>query len=205
VLRFAVTAREVLRRAFPHGPPNAPSDLTPLMDRVGRYLVEHVRRNLSRGESPEGRPWFAGKRGPGHGWPPINEPDLARSVRYRAEPGRVEVYTTHTAAELIQRGGRTRAHRIAARPGKLLVWPGATHPVAAVWHPGSRIPERPFMGVAERDWPGIAAIARKFFRDIQDVQRAENTRGTSPARAPGLQPEDYTPSAGTTKKFRRID
>jgi len=42
-------------------------------------------------------------------------------------------------------GAQTRPHDIRPRNKRALYWEGAAHPVRIVHHPGSRIPERPFI------------------------------------------------------------
>lgn len=134
------------------------SDLTPVMETIGGILASSVARNFEESRSPDETPWKPVKGG---GRPLLASGRLRDSINYRAYGDRVEVGTDLSYAAIHQFGGRIAAHIIRPRTKKALYWPGASHPVRSVYHPGSVIPARPFLGLRDSDWPEIRNVLLK--------------------------------------------
>ncbi|MDD5762213.1 MAG: phage virion morphogenesis protein [bacterium] len=139
-------------------------DLTPAMKNIGEYLQRSTWERFGQQKDPSGKPWarlkpstLARKK---TSKILIESSRLRDSIAYRAGSDQVEVGTNVEYAAIHQFGGKTRPHKIKARPGKALFWPGASHPVASVNHPGSQIPARPFLGVSDEDKSEILDILR---------------------------------------------
>ena len=92
---------------------------------------------------------------------------LRSSIGYLLRPGSkkmtAEVGTIVEYAAIHEYGGVTRAHTILPKNKKALFWPGARHPVKLVQHPGSKMPERPFVE------PGVKESIPKIERLLESV------------------------------------
>lgn len=133
----------------------------PAMRAVGLLVRESIRRNFREGGRPVA--WPSSERADGDRGQTLRDNDtLYNSFTVRASGGRVEVCTNVVYAAIHHFGGQTRPHVIRAKRGRALFWPGARHPVAAVNHPGSRIPARPFMLVQEEDWADIREVLARY-------------------------------------------
>lgn len=127
----------------------------PLMLQIGEYLVRSTQDRFDAQESPEGQRWqsvdpvtWALKR--------IKKiltesSGLRDSVVYQANDDNVVWGSNVIYSRIHQLGGRTRAHDIRAKSGKGLMFPGLSHPVKVVHHPGSIIPARPYLGISTTD------------------------------------------------------
>ena len=71
---------------------------------------------------------------------PIKTGELRESTDAFEDRGSIVVGPVAPHAVPVARG--TKAHRITPKNKKALAWPGASHPVKSVWHPGTKA--RPF-------------------------------------------------------------
>lgn len=118
------------------------ADKRPLLQGMGEAMVQLTKRAFNE---PSVRP---------SAWAPLasGKPATLRLNNMLARSPRVISVTQSAAligtdrkyAAIHQLGGRTSPHVIRAKNGKALFWPGASHPVKSVKHPGSKIPARPF-------------------------------------------------------------
>lgn len=144
----------------------ATGNLRPALKNIGEYMQHSIWERFDAQKDPSGKPWTKLKpstllRKKGRGKILVGPQSRLRdSIAYEASSDQVEVGTNVKYAAIHQFGGKTRPHKINARPGKALFWPGASHPVASVNHPGSTIPARPFLGVSDEDRSEILDIIR---------------------------------------------
>ncbi len=147
-------------------------DMTPAMREVASIMTESTQLNFEA----EGRPrWpalkpstIAGREAKGY-WPGKilqirggRGGGLASSITQRYDAASAEVGTNAPHAAIHQFGGTTRPHVIKAKSKKGLYWPGASHPVRQVNHPGSTIPARPFLNLTEDDLTEIRAVLGRY-------------------------------------------
>lgn len=91
---------------------------------------------------------------------PVRTGTLRRSISRRVTGVKGVVGSNLKYAAIQEFGGTTGPHVIRPKNKKALFWPGATHPVKSVNHPGSKIkPKRYLRGALEQ---GISDI-QKFF------------------------------------------
>ncbi len=69
---------------------------------------------------------------------PVDEGDLVNSITHYLTDGGLVGVLKATAPHAIFVHEGTKAHYIFPKNKKALFWPGAGHPVAWVWHPGTR-------------------------------------------------------------------
>lgn len=148
----------------------AGTDLQTVFADIGEYGLLSIEDRFSHQIGPDGRPWAdlhpqtrAQKRHPKI----LTESGRLRgSYIYRAGSDQVEIGTNVRYAAIHQFGGQTRPHMIQARNKKALFWAGASHPVRAVHHPGSRIPARPVLGISNTDEREVLAIVQDHYRRV---------------------------------------
>jgi phage virion morphogenesis protein len=149
-------------------------DLKPVLRSIGEYVMESTQKRIKAGgPAPDGTPWQAlspgyllVKKGPGL----LRESgQLLDTLHWQLEgDAAVAIGSNKVYAAIHQFGGKTKAHRIEARNGKALAWPGAKHPVKGVNHPGSEIPARPFLGISAKD---REVLLRKLKRALERAAR----------------------------------
>jgi len=149
-------------------------DIAGTLDEIGARLEASTQNRFETETAPSGEPWKPSRasydRGPAPGGQGKSAPHgdrgqtLTETGRLRASIARhvagdaVEVGTNVVYAGIHQFGGKTPPRTIRPKRKKALYWPGAKHPVAAVRHPGSTIPARPFLGVSQGDAAAILRI-----------------------------------------------
>ncbi|MDA8123517.1 MAG: phage virion morphogenesis protein [Deltaproteobacteria bacterium] len=139
-------------------------NLAPAMKNIGEYLQRSTWERFDAQKDPSGKPWaklkastLARKK---TSKILIESSRLRDSIVYHADNDQVEVGTNVVYAAIHQFGGKTAPRTIRPTRKKALFWPGASHPVGAVNHPGSQIPARPFLGVSDEDKAEILDIIR---------------------------------------------
>lgn len=137
-------------------------NLLPAMKNIGEYLQRSTWERFDAQKDPSGKPWAPLKASTRLRKKTskilIESSRLRDSIAYRANNDQVEVGTNVAYAAIHQLGGKTKAATIRPVRKKALFWPGASHPVASVNHPGSEIPARPFLGVSDADRSEILDI-----------------------------------------------
>jgi len=143
------------------------SGLQPTMDEIGARLEMSTLRRFETETAPSGEPWERSQAADRRGRPGSDRrrgQTLTASGRLRDSITRfvsgdsVVVGTNVEYAAIHQFGGKTPPRTIRPKTKKALSWPGAAHPVAKVEHPGSKMPERAFLGVSSGDEKAIVAI-----------------------------------------------
>lgn len=86
------------------------------------------------------------------------------AVEQHGEVMRTGMRNTTAYAAIHELGGQTPPHDIVPREKHALYWEGAAHPVKKVHHPGSVIPERPFIR------PAIEQAFRAFQKRIMSPE-----------------------------------
>ncbi|RJP17901.1 MAG: phage virion morphogenesis protein [Deltaproteobacteria bacterium] len=139
-------------------------NLAPAMKNIGEYLQRSTWERFGAQKDPQGKPWAKLKPGTLARKKTskilIESSGLRDSIHYEASSDSVSVGTDKIYAAIHQFGGKTSPHTIRPSRKKALFWPGASHPVGSVNHPGSQIPARPFLGVSDEDKSEILDILR---------------------------------------------
>lgn len=137
----------------------------PALDSIGSYLANSTIRRFETESAPDGLPWKRSGRAEREAGQTLTDTGRLRaSIVHRVAGDVLEVGTNVVYAAIHQFGEKTKPRTIRARRKKALFFPGADHPVRSVQHPGSDIPERPFLGVSDED---RAAIARIVLRHLE--------------------------------------
>ncbi|MFA7174567.1 MAG: phage virion morphogenesis protein [Kiritimatiellia bacterium] len=138
-------------------------DMTPAMREIGEIVVTQTAEAFEDGGLP-GHAWKkSGRVNESGGQTLVNTSRLRNSINYKATKNDVEVGTNVAYAAIHQLGGQTKPHVIRPKNGKALFWPGASHPVKSVNHPGSKIPARPFLpDEAGLDWEEIESALMRY-------------------------------------------
>lgn len=133
------------------------SDLTPLMDEIGRELVTSTRQRFEQEEGPDGSPWPKSARALVQGGQTLRDTGmLYRSITHRAEPQTVRVGTNLIYAAIHQFGGTIRAKTAKG----LRFRPAGGNGFVSV--KSVRIPARPYLGLSAADGREVEAIAGDF-------------------------------------------
>ena len=134
------------------------SNNKPVLEAIASLAQESVRENFAAG----GRPtkWQALKSRSGQ--PLLNTGVLMNSIGKKVEGNTVLIGTIEPYAAIHNFGGHTRPHIIRPTNKKALFWPGAGHPVKAVHHPGSLIPQREFMLLQQQDTEDIKKLLENW-------------------------------------------
>lgn len=132
-------------------------DPSPMMAEIAEHLLESTQRRFQTSTGPDGRPWAALKDGSGR------KPLLkSGTLRDQIIPGHgrdfAEIVASARYAKWHQEG--TDPYTILPGSKKALSWPGGSHPVKKVNHPG--LPARPFIGLSDEDNAAIEAIALAY-------------------------------------------
>jgi phage virion morphogenesis protein len=129
------------------------SDMTPIMRQIAGIMQDAVEENFAQ----QGRPrWKPSARASREGGMTLQDTGrLAASITSRSTGNQAVVGTNVVYAAIHQFGGKTPAHVIKPKNKKALFWPGASHPVKSVNHPGSNIPARPFLSLTDSDFDEI--------------------------------------------------
>ncbi|GHD63835.1 phage virion morphogenesis protein [Jeongeupia chitinilytica] len=90
---------------------------------------------------------------------------LASSITQNSSNDNAVVGTNVKYAAIHQFGGKTKPHEIRPRNKKALAWAGGRHPVGKVNHPGSDIPARPFLVLADTDVAEIESTVETYLRE----------------------------------------
>ncbi len=136
-------------------------DMTPAAKAIGEVILSSVERNFEAG----GRPtkWKESLRVKTKGGQTLSDTGrLRRSFTAKADRTSVSVGTDVKYAPILQMGGKTRARTIKPVRKKALFWPGASHPVKSVRHPGAKIPARPFLMIQKEDWTEINETIKDY-------------------------------------------
>lgn len=127
-----------------------------VMRTIGTALVERNRLRFNRQVGPDGNPWAPTKRG---GQILRKSGVLFNSLMV----GEV----TDTSVEFGTNVPYAAAHQFGSKPyvikprlKKALYWPGATHPMRQVNHPGLKA--RPFLGISADDQQEVLAILAQY-------------------------------------------
>jgi hypothetical protein len=102
---------------------------------------------------------------------PVRSGRLRQSLTVRSAGDAAQIVAIGYSRYVVQ---GTRAHRIQAARRAALWWPGAVHPVASVWHPGTR--PNPFdRRAVARATPALRAMVRgEGQRLIQLIQEGSS-------------------------------
>ncbi len=169
----------------------AASNATPLMRELSSIMHGAVEENFAQ----EGRPRWLGlkpetiqqrvgnKLKPGRGvfksgaWSIIKGRQEAASIKILQRSGRLEASITPVSsndtaevgtnvvyAAIQNSGGTTKPHVILPKNGKALAFNGRV--VRKVNHPGSKIPARPFMVLADSDGMAIEEAVVNYLRQV---------------------------------------
>ncbi|GAU08140.1 phage virion morphogenesis protein [Desulfoplanes formicivorans] len=138
-------------------------DLTPVMREIGEIVVTQSAEAFEQGGLP-GHKWPESARVKASGGQTlVDTARLRNSITARASGNKVETGTNVVYAAIHQFGGKTKPRTIRPRTKKALVWPGASHPVTSVRHPGSKIPARPFLPDEDSlDWNEISNALTRY-------------------------------------------
>lgn len=120
------------------------ADAAPLMRSLAGTLMDQTEANFAA----QGRPtWLGIQPRPGRTGGKILQDTgrLASSISPESGPDYAQVGTNVVYARIHQFGGQTRPHVIRAKRAKALHFGGVFR--KSVNHPGSRIPERPFLPI----------------------------------------------------------
>lgn len=136
------------------------SDMSPVMRMIAGVMHHAVEENFAK----EGRPkWKLSARAVRDSAKTLQKSGrLAASITEFSNRSQAMVGTNVIYAAIHQFGGKTRPHIILPKNGKALFWPGARHPVKSVNHPGSNIPARPFLALADSDWKEIRDTVSRY-------------------------------------------
>lgn len=137
---------------------------------IGKHFQEQAEYRISQSNiGPDGIPWKQSKRALDDGGKTLLDTGrLLKSLTTIANNDFAEVGTNVPYAAIHQFGGKTRPHVI--RPKKangVLAWPIANF-ARYVNHPGSDIPARPYLGVADDDEPMVESIIGKYWSAVID-------------------------------------
>ena len=105
-----------------------------LREEAGPKILDHIRRRYFRRGGPPGRDYIVSRTGKLMG-----SLDLTVQLTSQGAVLRVKMYGPQ--AKILEYGGRTRAHTIRAKAGRVLHWVGADGQdrfARSVRHPGSR-------------------------------------------------------------------
>ena len=144
------------------------SDLKPAMRAISQIMLDAVEENFEQGGRPKWTPLAPGtiaerlRKGTWPGQILVRSAGgLAASISAHYDATSATVGTNKPYAAIHQFGGKTRAHVIRPKGKKALAWAGGRHPVKVVQHPGSDIPARPFLSLAEDDRREILATMKR--------------------------------------------
>jgi phage virion morphogenesis protein len=139
------------------------ADLTPVMQEIGEIIVTQSAEAFEQGGLP-GHKWPESARVKASGGQTlVDSARLKNSITARASGNKVEVGTNVVYAAIHQFGGKTSPRTIRPKNKKALFWPGASHPVMSVRHPGSTIPARPFLPDEQSlDWDEIRDTLTRY-------------------------------------------
>jgi len=135
-------------------------NMKPMLTVIGQAMVERNRLRFDRQIGPDGERWAPTKRGgqilrkSGILFASL----LVGEITYTS----VEIGTNVPYAAALHFG--TKPYDIKPRLKKALFWPGASHPVSMVHHPG--LTPRPFLGISEGDTEEILSIIGKFLETV---------------------------------------
>lgn len=153
----------------------AMGSMRPVMDQIGQQMVTSTVARFEAGVGPTGRRWRPSVRALREGGQTLVDSGgrggLLGSIRHAAGPDRVVWGSDKEYAAIHQFGGRTPPRTIRPRFGRALRFRGRggrTVYAAAVQHPGSVIPARPYLGVSRDD---RATILRTISRWIERASR----------------------------------
>lgn len=139
----------------------ASTDLTELMDDIGRALVAGaVERIGSTNVSPDGVAWPPSHRATAKGGKTLHDSgELMRSINAWAAPDQVEVGTNKVYAAV---------HQFGAAVGSLGVWVGNDKHgrEKTVLSPWGDIPARPYLGISDEEEETILDLVEVRYGDI---------------------------------------
>lgn len=139
----------------------------PLMRQLGEYLVNSTQDRFDTQQAPDGTPWHISdarmlvKR---------IKKILTESSRLRdsiipaATATSIEWGTNVIYAAPHQFGKITKPHDIRPKHGQALFFPGLSHPVRLVHHPGSNIPANPYLGISATDEQEILLRVNDYYQ-----------------------------------------
>ncbi len=131
------------------------ADLSAAMRSISQIVRTSVVKNFEEGGRPK---WKESARAVREGGTTLSDTGrLKSSIRAFSGANFAGAGTDVKYAAIHHFGGTTGPRDIFPVRAKALFWPGAKHPVKKVSHPGSKIPERPFMVVQDEDWDEIKA------------------------------------------------
>jgi phage virion morphogenesis protein len=144
-------------------------NLTPLMRQISEIMKDAVEENFEQGGRPRWTPLkpstIAQRQREGK-WPGQillkSAGGLAASISAGYDDRKAWVGSNKPYARIHQLGGKTRPHTIRPIGKKALAWAGGRHPVKVVQHPGSDIPARPFLALAEDDRREIVQTVKRY-------------------------------------------
>jgi phage virion morphogenesis protein len=128
------------------------SNLTPVMKEIGEIVTESVQRNFEEHRSPEGVPW---------------EP-LAESTKFEKEKKGKNADDILILTRILMGSIHPEAYADHVDVGTDVVY-AAIHQFGGETGRGNKtiIPERPFLGVREEDWPEIKhMLVNELFGDM---------------------------------------
>ena len=150
------------------------SDLKPAMRAISQIMFDAVEENFAQGGRPKWTPLAPGtiaERMRKGTWPGQilvrSAGGLAASISAHYDATSATVGTNKPYAAIHQFGGKTRPHTIRPKGKKALAWAGGKHPVKVVRHPGSDIPARPFLTLAEDDKGEIIATMKRHLEEAK--------------------------------------
>lgn len=135
----------------------------PVMRAIAEVMADAVEENFAR----EGRPaWQGLKPNPRRDGGKILQDSgrLAASIVPSSDNNNAAVGTNVKYAAIHQFGGQTRPHEIRPRNAKALKFGGRY--AKKVNHPGSNIPARPFLVLADQDITEIEATMNDYLRGV---------------------------------------
>lgn len=156
----------------------ATGDVSPVMDEIGRTVVDHTIGRFDRGISPDGDPWETSQRAKRQsGQTLVDQGHLRDSITHRAGPTEVVVGTSivygpiHQFGGRIERAGGSRinAHgdggRFRSRRSARKQRGGAVRiSIASYGAYVIEMPPRPFLGLDGDDRDDIPAIIDRHLR-----------------------------------------
>lgn len=134
-----------------------------LMVSIAGVMKDAVEENFAQ----QGRPKWQGLKAPGRDGMILQDTArLATSITSASDAASAQVGTNVAYAAIHQFGGKTRPHVIRPRNKKALAFGGRV--VKQVNHPGSDIPARPFLVLADEDMDRIEETAEDYLSRVID-------------------------------------
>ncbi len=139
---------------------------------IGAFLVSDVQDNIQAQRLFDDSPMPQSKAARSSGRNTLLQSgDLEKSYTYNLTKTGVVVGSNKVYAAILHFGGRTRPHKITARPGKALNLPFGYR--KSVNHPGSRFVARPVLGIGPRQAGKIGVFLIAEVRALQQRAMAE--------------------------------